>query len=817
VRCEAALPEGGRSKELMVATTTQPLTGHTWKVFLGIGAISTLTYFLISEPKIQQLLFQATGVVSVGAMLVGIRRNRPASVRPWILLALGISAWVIGDAIWNSYELVLHRVAPWPSTADYIYLVGPVLMALGLTGMLRRRDEPRDVDGMLDALIIAIGAGALSWAFLMAPYAANTSLNGVTEAVAVAYPLTDILLLAVIVRLFLAPGSRTTSHRLLAAAVACTFIGDIVYSVQSLHGTYHTGHIVDISWLAFYWLIAAAALHPSMARITRTVENEGEKLRRSRLGMLAIAASLGPLTLVIQWLRDAPLDIPVIAGESILLFLIVLVRMERLVASVHNKVEQLKTQSGLLQRSLEQREKLEVQLRHQAFHDPLTDLANLNLFNDRLDHAIRRISRTGEAVGVLFLDVDDFKVVNDTLGHDAADQVLVALGQRMRGVLRGSDVAARIGGDEFAILLEAMTAPTDAGIAAKRLLAALDAPFRVAGQEIIVHGSIGAASTEDATANGQDLLREADTAMYAAKNAGKHRSIVYEPSMQDQLFGEIRLLAQIEAGIEGNEFRAFFQPIVDLPGGELRGAEALIRWQHPDRGLLPPALFLAAAEQAGTIYGLDVWMMKEACREAAAWKERLGDRPFEVSINVSAESLQRAEIVDNVASALSSSGVDPGVIVLEITESVLVRDIDHTIGTLEALKRLGVGIAIDDFGTGYSSLEHLRRFPVDVLKIDKAFVDGVARGSEEASFAAAIITLADQLHLRTIAEGVETEEQAEALVSLGARAAQGYVFSKPVPVDAMDEFVSRAARGDDWRTGRPLPPTVIEPPVLLPA
>jgi len=800
-----------------VETTTQPLTGRTWKVFLGIGAISTVTYLLIGEPNIQMLLYQATGIVSVGAMLVGIRRNRPASTRPWIFLALGISMWVIGDAIWNSYELVLHRVAPWPSTADYIYLVGPVLMALGLTGMLRRRGEPRDIEGVLDALIIATGAGALSWAFFMAPFAADNSLNGVTQAVAVTYPLTDILLLAVIVRLLLAPGSRTTSHRLLAAAVACTFVGDIVYSVQSLHGTYYSGSIVDISWLAFYWLIAAAALHPSMAKITRTVEDEGQKARRSRLWMLAAAASLGPLTLVIQWLRDAPLDIPVIAGASVFLFLIVLVRMERLVGSVHNKVEQLKTQSALLRRSLEQREKLEVQLRHQAFHDPLTDLANLNLFNDRLDHAIRRISRTGESVGVLFLDIDDFKVVNDTLGHDAGDQVLVAIGQRMRSVLRGSDVAARIGGDEFAILLEAMTAPTDAAIAAKRLLTALDVPFRVAGQEITVHGSIGAASTEDAMANGQDLLREADTAMYVAKNEGKHRSVVFEPSMQDQLLGEIRLLAQIQAGIEGNEFRAFFQPIVDLPGGELRGAEALIRWHHPERGLLPPALFLAAAEQAGTIFDLDAWMMNEACREAAVWKKRLADRPFQVSVNVSAESLQRAEIVDSVASALSSSGVDPGVIVLEITESVLVRDIDHTIGTLEALKRLGVGIAIDDFGMGYSSLEHLRRFPVDVLKIDKAFVDGVARGSEEASFAAAIITLADQLHLRTIAEGVETEEQAETLASLGARAAQGYVFSRAVSIEKMDEFVSRAARGDDWRTGEPVPPVIVEPPLLLPA
>ena len=259
LRMEVALPDlrsaapsrrVGRSEELRV--TTQPLTGRTWKIFLGIGAISSLTYFLLGELKSQMILFQATGIVSVVAMLVGIRRNRPASTRPWILLTLGILMWVIGDGIWNSYELVLHREAPWPSRADYIYLVGPVLMALGLTGMLHRRGTPRDVEGALDALIIAAGAGALSWAFFMAPYAADTSLNGISQAIGVAYPLTDVLLLAVIVRLMLAPGSHSTSHRLLAAAIMCTFVGDIVYSVQSLHGTYYTGHIVDISWLGFY-------------------------------------------------------------------------------------------------------------------------------------------------------------------------------------------------------------------------------------------------------------------------------------------------------------------------------------------------------------------------------------------------------------------------------------------------------------------------------------------------------------------------------------------------------------------------------------
>ena len=797
---------------------TEPLTGRAWKIFLGIGSISTLAYFLVGDAQSQTFLYLTTGIVSVVVMLVGVRRNRPASTRPWILLALGISAWVIGDAIWYGYDLVLHRPAPWPSTADSIYLIGPVLMAFGLTGMLHRRGTPRDVEGALDALIIAAGTGALSWAFLMAPYAADTSLNGISQVLAVAYPLTDVLLLAVVVRLVLAPGGHSASHRLLAAAVICTLVGDVVYSFQSLHGTYETGHIVDIAWLAFYWLTAAAALHPSMAKSAPAVGTGHEKPSRSRLGMLALAASLAPLTLVVQWVRDAPLDIPVLAGASVFIFLIVLVRMERLVGSVQSKVGELETQSELLGRSLEQREELEVQLRYQTLHDPLTGLANLNLFNDRLDHAIDRLGRTRGAVGILFLDIDDFKAVNDTLGHDAGDRVLVALGQRMRGVLRGTDVAARIGGDEFAILLDSMTAPGDAGRAARRLLDAMDQPFAIGDRTIRVHGSVGVSSTEDATTLGQDLLREADTAMYAAKTDGKHRFVQYEPSMQDELFGELRLLAQLQAGIDRGEFRAFYQPVVDLPSGEMVGAEALIRWQHPERGLILPGRFLPVAERAGTIFELNRWMLKEACRQAAGWKELAGGQPFQVSINVSAESLQRAEIVDAVAYAVASSRVDPQDVVLEITESVLVRDIDDTIRQLGALKNLGVGIAIDDFGTGYSSLDHLRRFPADILKIDKAFVDSVARGPEDAGFAKAIIMLADQLHLRTVAEGIETEEQAVTLTALGAERAQGFLFSKAVPADEMHEFVLRQARGDDWRTGEsPHPLAGDDRPVPVPA
>ena len=791
-----------------------PLTGRTWQVFLGVGGVSILAYFLLGDPKSQMILYQATGIVSVGAMLVGVRRNRPAATRPWILLALGIAAWVVGDAIWNSYELVLHRVAPWPSRADYVYLVGPVLMAFGLTGMLRRRGTPRDVEGALDALIITAGALTLSWAFLMAPYLEDASLSGFAKLVAVGYPLGDLLLLAVIARLVLDTGSHSVSHRLLASAVMCTFVGDIVYSVQSLQGTYHTGHIVDTSWLAFYWLIAAAALHPSMAKITHDEEPETERLSRSRLGMLALAAALAPLTLVVQWLRDAPLDVPVIAGASLLIFLLVLARMARLVRAFQGKVSELKTQGAHLGRSLEDGEELRGRLHHQGLHDPLTDLATLNLLTDRLDHAITRLDRSGGAVGLLVLNIDDFKVINDSLGHGVGDLVLVELAQRMSGFLRGGDLAARIGGDEFAILLEEMTGSADAARAADRLLGDLDGPIAIAGGKLRVHGSIGVSSTENPLTNGRDLLREADTAMYVAKTNGKHSFVVYEPAMQDQLFEQRLLISQLPGGIERGQFRAYYQPIVDLASGQITGAEALVRWQHPERGLLQPGDFLPIAEKAGAIFELDRWMFQEACFHAASWNRLAPGRHFQVSINVSTVSLQGTEIVAAAATAIAVSGVDPRDIVVEVTESALVRDLDATIERLDALKGLGVGIAIDDFGTGYSSLNQLRRFPIDVIKIDKSFVDGVAGGPEEASFAEAIIRLAEQLHLRTVAEGVETEEQAARLVSLGVSTAQGYLFSKPVPAEEMGRFISLAVRGADWRAQN-LPAAITEnQPVL---
>jgi diguanylate cyclase len=763
-----------------------------WKTYLVGGAASIAVYFLSGAPSFQLVLYDLIALVAGVTILFGIRRNRPAAKRAWYLLAVGILLWAAGDVIWGCYELVLHRVAPWPSVADYAYLAGPVFMALGLTAMLRRRGTSRDVEGLLDAAIIAIGVGALSWTFVIAPYANAPGVSIWTRIIGVAYPSMDILLLAVVVRMLIAPGKHVTSHRLLAVAVTCTLVGDAVYAFQQLNGTYYTGNLVDVTWLVFYVLIGAAALHPSMASAALRGEQRQKKPSRKRLAVLAAAASIAPLTLIIQTVRDGAIDVPVMAGASIVIFLLVVVRMGRLVREVASTADQLGAQSDELRTSLGEQESMEVQLRYQASHDPLTDLPNRPLFHDRLGQSLKRMSRSGLAVGLLYIDVDDFKTVNDTLGHEAGDKVLMELASRLRGLLRGADSPARLGGDEFVVLLDGMNDPRDATVVAERVLRAMTEPVILDGREVEVQVSVGIASSTDPGITEQELVREADTAMYAAKSRGKNCYFAYEPSLQEELPGSLTMRTQLKLAVKRGEFRALYQPIIELATGRLMGTEALVRWLHPQEGLIAPAAFLPVAEDSGVIVDIDRWMLREACSESVRWRGLGIERRMEMNVNLSAGSLQRRDLVEAISSIFSSTGADPRDIVFEITESVLVRDIETAVRRLNELKALGVRIAIDDFGTGYSSLNYLRRFPIDILKIDKSFVDGVARGPEDASFAAAIIGLAEQLHLDTVAEGVETKEQRVALVALGAQAAQGFLFSRPVSADQMLDLVMKS-------------------------
>jgi diguanylate cyclase (GGDEF)-like protein/PAS domain S-box-containing protein len=425
------------------------------------------------------------------------------------------------------------------------------------------------------------------------------------------------------------------------------------------------------------------------------------------------------------------------------------------------------------------RKTLESQLQHQSFHDALTGLANRALFLDRVDHAIARHGRSRRPISVLVLDVDDFKIVNESLGHAAGDALLVEIASRLRNCLRPGDTIARMGGDEFAVLLEDILA-TDATVVAERVMIALDQPLTLLGRRVGARASIGIADSIEGD-SAVELLRKADAAMYGAKASGKHRVQLFDPQLDEAALERHELRSDLETAVEGGELVVFYQPIVELSSGRVTSLEALVRWQHPTRGLLLPDRFIDIAEETGAIVPLGRWVLEEACKQTRAWQRELPGSPISISVNLSPRQVKEPGLVDDVAHALEMSGLAPEYLVLEITENVLLEQGEEVGAALRSLKERGVRIAIDDFGTGYSNLGYLRELPIDILKISKPFVDGVGKNDPEGSaLARSIIKLGDNLKLQTVAEGIELEGQLSDLQKLGCDCGQGFFLARPV-------------------------------------
>ncbi len=437
-----------------------------------------------------------------------------------------------------------------------------------------------------------------------------------------------------------------------------------------------------------------------------------------------------------------------------------------------------------------ERKSLEDQLTHQALHDPLTKIANRALFKNRVDHALTKLARSNTTLAVLFLDLDNFKAINDSLGHAAGDKLLVCVAERLQDCLRDADTAARLGGDEFAVLVEAMLRPDEAVVIAERILSVFCQPFVIDGKEIFVGTSIGIAPSSRGALVSEELLRNADLAMYLAKSQGKGKYVEFEAKMHEALMERIELEDDLRRGIDEREFIIHYQPILDLTSNKMVGMEALVRWMHPRLGLLAPLKFIPMAEETNLIVPLGEWILAEACRQVQTWREGTnGVKDVSVTVNISIRQFQQKELVEMVSRSLKDSGLPAKYLILEITESFMMQDTEATIAKLHELKKLGVRLAIDDFGTGYSSLSYLQRFPIDILKIDKSFIDKLGQGREGNAVARAIIMMGDSLNLKTIAEGIEHPEQISELQLLGCESGQGYHFAKPLSVGDMDNFL----------------------------
>ena len=772
----------------------------------------------------------------------------------------------------------------------------------GLLLLVRDRSPGRDWAALIDASIIATAGGLLAWVFLIAPYATDAALTLPERIVSIAYPCMDVLLLGVAARLVVASGFRGLSFVLLVSSIGLTLMANAAYGAMILSGSYSPGSLIDAGWLFSYGLVAAAAIHPSMRRLSEAGSTSYTKLTRERLAVLAVASLTAPVTLGIEAPLGRPFEIPVFVGSCVVLFLLVLMRVWGLVSSLLSErdiqriflegvlenldagvvacdaegtltlfnratrelgnfpaelipsqrwaehfdlyradgVTPLPTAEVPLRRALDGehvhdaevviapkgaeprtvlvnghslhdernvllgavvamhdvtdlRKAEQIALSRQALHDSLTHLPNRDLLRDRLDHALAGGGRHSRSVVLLVLDLDGFKTVNDSLGRDVGDQVLITIADRLRSALRPGDTVARLEGDQFAVILEDMTKAQAVAIAGE-LDIIVRAPVPIRGRSIAVAASIGITESEKEN-TAEEMFRNADLAVRSAKGEGRVQ--VFEPSMHEAVLNRLTLDAELREAIAGHQFTLHYQPIVSLVTGNLTGFEALVRWDHPERGRVSPGTFIPVAEATGLIVPLGEWVLRSACRQARRWQQAHPEtRDLAMHVNLSVRQLQSDSVVAMVGAALRDSGLGPDRLVLEITESAVMHR-GESLVVLDRLHETGIHFAIDDFGTGYSSLDRLHSLPIDKVKIDKSIIDSVSNGSP-APLVAATIAMAHSLGLQTVAEGVERAEQLPFLRVHGCDQVQGYLFGRPTDAATMGEMLRDRNAGSLW-------------------
>jgi diguanylate cyclase (GGDEF)-like protein len=769
-----------------------------WAAYGLLGLLGVAAYFLLAAQYQQDLSYDLYGLSAVAAILVGVRFHQPVRRAAWLTLALGIVLEAAGD-LTLSLMGAGSGSFPFPSVADALYLAGYAALAAGLVQLAGRGGGADDRAAWVDALIVAGAATVVAWTLVFDPYLADPTLSPLGLVVSAAYPFADLVLLAGVTHLLLVSQRAHVSLALLALAFGANLLADIWFIFLSIDGTYQVGQLVDAGWLIGYVALGAAALHPAMARSGgRPVEDPASSggMSRLRIALLACGAIAAPATAFGATLRGAWLDVPSVLLGSALLYLLVIYRV---VLSLGEQREL--TVEGA---------RLSVALQYQASHDPLTKLENRTAFVAQLEGALERRRRTGNVVTVLYVDLDRLKAVNDLLGHAVGDAVLTAVGLRLRSGIRSATAVGRLGGDEFAVLLDGEDDDAARSVAA-RINVLLAAPVVVEDNPCFVTASVGIAVAVDDERPDQ-LLRRADQAMYQAKSSGGDAHAFYSPHLDAVQRERLALEADLRLGLARGELLLYYQPIVELATGRITGLEALVRWLHPVRGLLLPGAFLPLAEASGLMAPLESWVLRAAIGQAVEW-QHAGTlrRPQGVSINVSARRLAEPGFLREVAADLAGSGLGPGSITLELTETDLVRDAAQVARTIAALRRAGVRVVIDDFGTAYASMSYLADFPVDGIKIDRAFVSVLdADPGPRARLAKAMVHMARDLGISAVAEGVETPAQAAALECMGCLCAQGFLLARPLPASDTADLLARGGIEARWRTQ-----TLVFPPSRL--
>ncbi len=727
-----------------------------------LGSLAMVPYFLIDDPLAAGIYWD----VAILAVLVTGAHGAMRTLRrplPWLMVLAGQLMFLVGDASWIVLEHVVHSDR-YPNIGDAFYLGGYLPITAGLLMMLHRQRRGRDVAVLIDGLTVALSAGVLLWVFFIGPAMLDGSVGLAERIVNTAYPSVDLLLVAIGAQLAVRI-HRSASTWALAVGLGTLLAADIWYAYLVGGDAYTDGHPVDALWWLSYVVIAALAASPLADELSNQPDGvRPARLSPARLATVVVVTMASPLTIAIRAATHRSLELGALLGGSIVLFSLVVARMAVI-------ARQLDDSRG--------------QLLHDATHDALTGLGNRTLYGERVRQVLEPAAGMPRRVAVLCIDLDDFKSVNDSLGHAAGDRLLQTVGERLRLVVRRHDSVARLSGDEFAIVVDEEPAETALDIA-ERVLAEIAKPV-VLGDDATTYpsASIGVAFGE-AGQSVDDLLRDADIAMYAAKSNGKGRWEVYRPGMHQQAMERFELRGDLGLALERDQLTLHYQPIVTLATGEFCGFEALVRWMHPVRGRIDPGRFIGLAEETGLIVPFGRWILERACAQAMAISDD-PDGPY-MSVNVSAVQLRSTQLIRDVEAALASSGLAPQRLLLELTESAMIDDYDKAARLLGDLRRLGVRIALDDFGAGYSSLRQLRSFEVDVVKLDQSLLR--ATMANDVSVLTGLVAMADSLGLQTVGEGIEELDQLDLLRDVHCHFAQGFLFSHPLPADELERMLA---------------------------